>query len=195
MGSRVQGFKAGHGRVPIRWVSARDQTGTHRGAFFYATDPTLEPVALIRSDGGRRNSETTVQEMRAPLGLETTRGRCERTVTRAAPCLFGLDSVVALIDEAIRPALRSGSVAWPGKATVTFSDALPCARRRTRSDGVLPQAAGDAGLEKRPQSVQELRLSTLAPAAGTPQIGTSRAELDLCRLWCRGQPREQEFAD
>jgi len=34
--------------------------------------------------------------MRAYLGLETTRGRTRSTVLRAAPCLFGLFSVVAI---------------------------------------------------------------------------------------------------
>ncbi|WP_157469651.1 hypothetical protein [Gemmata sp. SH-PL17] len=38
-----------------------------------------------------------LQEMRAELGLETTRGWREKTVLRAAPCLFGLYTVVALL--------------------------------------------------------------------------------------------------
>ncbi len=56
-------------------------------------------------------------------------------MTRAAPCLFGLDTVVALIDDATPAALRPGALAWPGKAAVTFSDALACVRRRTWSEG------------------------------------------------------------
>jgi hypothetical protein len=43
--------------------------------------------------------ETTFQEMRAYVGLETTQGRTEVTVTRVAPCLFGLFSVAALLYE------------------------------------------------------------------------------------------------
>lgn len=75
-GEAAHWFKTGHGLVPIRWVSVRDQTGTHRDEFRYTTDPTLEPVAIISYYCGRWNSETTFQEMRAHLGLETTRGRC-----------------------------------------------------------------------------------------------------------------------
>ncbi len=68
--------------------------------------------------------------MRAHLDLETTRGRCAKTVTRAAPFPVGQDTVVALFYDSTPAALRSGAIAWPGKATVTFSDALACVRRR-----------------------------------------------------------------
>ena len=103
--------------------------------------------------------------MRAHLGLETTRGRCAKTVTRAAPCLFGLYTVVALLYDATPAALRSGSIEWPGKAAATFSDALACVRRRTWVCGVLPQAGCGAGLAELPDRVRELLLTTLAPAA------------------------------
>lgn len=165
VGEAAHGFKAGHGLVPIRWVRVRDKTGTQRDEILYTTDPTVEPSAIIESYCGRWNIETTFQEVRAHLGLETTRGRCEKTVTRAAPCLFGLYSVVALLHEATPSAMRSGLIQWPGKATVTFSDALACVRRRIGLEGVLPQAQCDTGLTKLPQAVQELLLTTLAPAA------------------------------
>ena len=165
VGEAAHWFKAGHGLVPIRWVSDRDETGTHRDEFLYTTDPALEPKAIIESYCGRWNIETTLEEMRAHLGLETTRGRCEKTVTRAAPRLFGRYSVVALIYDGTPPAARSGSIVWPGKATVTFSDVLACVRRRMWSEGVLRQAGSDTGLTKLPEPVQELLLTTLAPAA------------------------------
>ena len=103
--------------------------------------------------------------MHAHLGVETTRGRCARTVTRAAPCLFGLDSVVALMYEATPPGERSGAIDWPGKAMVTFSDALVCVRRRTWVAAVLPRSGCGAGLTELPEPVRELLLTTLAPAA------------------------------
>jgi hypothetical protein len=58
------------------------------------------------------------------FGLETTRGWCRQTVLRTAPCLFGLDAVVALLYQ-VRPETKwHGGVAWPGKARIPFSDAL-----------------------------------------------------------------------
>ena len=72
----------------------------------------------------------TFQEVRAHLGVETTRGWIERTVLRAEPCLFGLDSLVtrwyAALPERDRENLKP---TWTGKTTVTFSDAITLVRR------------------------------------------------------------------
>ena len=165
VGEVAHWYKAGHGLVPVRWVSVRDRTGTHRDEFLFTTDSALDPAAIIGHYCGRWNIETTFQEMRAHLGLETTRGRCAKTVTRAAPCLFGLYAVVALLYDATPVGERGGRVEWPGKATATFSDALACVRRRTWAEGVFPQAGCRSGLAELPEPVRELLLTTLAPAA------------------------------
>jgi hypothetical protein len=89
--------KAGHGLVPIRWVFVHDPEGTHLDEYFYAIDPALDPTAIVTHCAGRWNIECTLQELWAHLGLETTRGWCRAAVERAAPCLFGLYSVVALL--------------------------------------------------------------------------------------------------
>ena len=65
-------------------------------------------------------------------------------MTRAAPCLSGLYTVMALRHDATPAALWSGAIAWPGKATESPSDALACVRR---------------------EQVRELLLTTLAPSA------------------------------
>jgi len=165
VGEAAHWLKSGRGLVALRWVSVRDRTGTHRDEFLDTTDPSLTPVEIVSYYCGRWSIETTFQEMRAHLGLETTRGRCAKTVTRAAPCPFGLYTAVALLYDAPPAALRSGGIAWPGKATVTFSDALGCVRRRTWSEGVLRQAGCGPGLAELPDPVRELLLTTLAPAA------------------------------
>src|SRR5262249_7842932 len=82
-------YKGGAGLVEVRWVFVRDLTGTHRDEYFYTTDLTLDPTEVIERYAERWNIETTFAEMRSYLGLETTRGRCERTVLRAEPCLLG----------------------------------------------------------------------------------------------------------
>jgi DDE superfamily endonuclease len=158
-------FKAGRGLVPIRWVYARDLTGTHREEYFFTTDPALGPAAVIGAYAGRWNIETTFQECRAHLGLETTRGWCRATVLRAAPCLFGLYSVVALLDRALPADKRAGRVEWPGKAGVTFSDAASAVRRWLWTDAILPQAGAGPAVEKLPEPVRELLFSALATAA------------------------------
>src|SRR5205807_8499496 len=89
-------YRAGQGLVEVRWVYVHDLTGTHRDEYFYSTDVAMTPAAIIEEYTGRWNIETTFEEARAYLGLESTRGWCPQTVLRAEPCLLGLYSVVAL---------------------------------------------------------------------------------------------------
>jgi hypothetical protein len=157
-------YKGGQGLVLIRWVFVKDTTGTHRDEYLMTTDAALTADAVVGVYCGRWSIETTFQECRSCLGLETTRGRCRATVTRAAPCLFGLYTVVAALFHALPEARRTGSVRWAGKATVTFSDALTAVRRWIWADGVFPQAGTDTAIAELPAEVQELLLAALAPA-------------------------------
>ncbi len=70
------------GLVPLCWVFVRDRGGTHRDEYLYSTDPGLLPEAVVGYYTCRWNIETTFQELRACLGLESTRGWCARTVLR-----------------------------------------------------------------------------------------------------------------
>jgi DDE superfamily endonuclease/Archaeal putative transposase ISC1217 len=157
--------KSGRGLVPLRWVFVHDLTGTHRDEYFFSTDPALSPEALISHYTARWNIETTFQELRAHLGLETTRGWCRATVRRAAPCLFGLYTAVALLYHALPEGKRRGAVTWPGQSGVTFSDALAAVRRWLWSEWVFPQAGNAAAIAKLPGPLREIILSALAPAA------------------------------
>lgn len=128
-------YRGGAGLVPIRWVFVHDRDGTHRDEYFFSTDPAMLPRTLIETFTGRWSIETTFQELRAYLGLETTRGWCQRTVLRAAPCLFGLYSVVALLYAQLPVnRTRSAVIAWPGKTDRTFSDAITAVRRELWSE-------------------------------------------------------------
>jgi hypothetical protein len=157
-------YKSGRGLVPLRWVFVRDREGTHRDEYFYTTDPAMSPESIVGHYAWRWNIETTFQEARAHLGLETTRGWCRLTVLRAGPCLLGLYSVVALLYAALPEGERRGSVQWPGKAVVTFSDALSAVRRWLWSSWVFPQAAGSTAVQQLPEPLRALLFSALAPA-------------------------------
>jgi hypothetical protein len=158
-------YKAGEGLVPIAWAFVRDRTGTHRDEYFFSTDPSLDPAAMVEAYAGRWNIETTFQELRCHLGLETTRGWCRRTVLRAAPCLFGLYTVVAMLYHALPEGKRTGRVEWPGKEGVTFSDALTCVRRWLWREWVFPQAGGASAVEELPPRLRDVLFYALAPAA------------------------------
>lgn len=157
--------EGGRGLAPIRWVFVKDATGTHRDEFLFTTGTAPSADAVVGAYCGRWNIETTFQESRSALGLEATRGWCKSTALRAAPCLFGLDTVVAILFHALPASKRVGAVSWPGKATVTFSDALCAVRRWLWAEAVLPQAGDGTALQKIPEPIRELLLTTLAPAA------------------------------
>jgi len=158
-------YKGGSGLVPVRWVFVKDTTGTHRDEYLFTTDLAMTADAVVGTYCGRWNIETTFEEARSVLGLETTRGRCKSTVLRAGPCLLGLYTVVAVLFHALPEVKRVGAVAWPGKAGVTFSDAMCAVRRWLWNDAVLPQAGHATALQKLPEPIRELLLTTLAPAA------------------------------
>jgi hypothetical protein len=158
-------YKSGRGLVPLCWLFVHDLDGTHRDDYFFCTDASLSPETIIGSYTARWNIETTFQELRAHLGLETTRGWCAQTVLRAAPCLFGLYTVVVLLYQALPESQQLGAISWPGKQSVTISDTLCAVRRWLWTKAVFPQAGNAAGIEKLPQPLREIIFSALAPAA------------------------------
>ena len=123
-------YRSGEGLVEVLWVFVQDLTGTHRDEYFFTTDVTMTAQQVIETFTGRWAIEVTFQEVRAHLGVETTRGWIRQTVLRAEPCLFGLYSVVALWYAAL-PARDRQNIepTWAGKTTVTFSDAITLVRR------------------------------------------------------------------
>jgi hypothetical protein len=159
-------YKGGAGLVPVRWVFVHDKSGTHRDEYFYTTELALTPPEVIEHYAQRWNIETTFAEMRSYLGLETTRGRCAKTVLRAEPCLFGLYSVVALWYEQLpAEAQDEPGVAWEGKASVTFSDAITAVRRWLWTNWVFATDGHDEAFAKLPEPLQRTLLYALAPAA------------------------------
>jgi hypothetical protein len=159
-------YKAGAGLVEVRWVFVHDLTGTHRDEYFMTTDLTMSAQEVVETYVGRWNEETTFQEMRSYLGLESTRGWKEKTVLRAAPCLFGLYTVVAcLYSQLPRRYAREQAVLWAGKEVVTFSDAITAVRRWLWRQWVFSIPGFSPVFEKLPRPFRSLLLHALAPAA------------------------------
>lgn len=159
-------YKNGEGLVPVRWVFVHDRSGTHRDEYFFTTDLAMTPKTIVETFTGRWNIETTFQEMRDYLGLETTRGWTKNTVLRAAPCLFGLYSVVALLYARL-PTRRTNGVAilWAGKTDHTFSDAITAVRRWLWTDWVFATPGHCRPFSKLSRPIKAVLMYALAPAA------------------------------
>ena len=161
-----QWYKGGEGLVPVRWVFVRDLTGTHRDEYFFTTELTFTPKQIIETYTGRWSIETTFQEMRAHLGLDTTRGRTENTVLRVAPCLFGLYSLVVLLYACLPAAYRhSFGVQWQGKTHTTFSDAIGAVRRWLWVEWAFVIHGQNDTFTKLPATLQKILLYALVQAA------------------------------
>jgi len=159
-------YKSGVGLVEVRWVFVRDLSGTHRDEYFFSTDVRMTARQIIETFTGRWSLEVTFEEMRAYLGLESTRGRSENTVLRMVPCLFGLYSVVALIYASLPARERSsGRVNWVGKRETTYSDAITAVRRHLWVGWIFERGGHAAAFSKIPRSLRVLLLRALAPAA------------------------------
>jgi len=159
-------YQGGAPLMAVLWVWVHDCTGTHRDEYFFTTDLGWSAAQVIETYTGRWNLETTFQEMRSYLGLETTCGWTERTVLRVAPCLFGLYTVVAgLYVQLPKHRRRVGLVAWLGKEDVTFSDALTAVRRWLWVEWVFAIPGHTAAFAKLSRSFQHVLLAGLTPAA------------------------------
>lgn len=159
-------YKAGEGLVEVLWVFVHDVTGTHRDEYFFTTDVRLSATQVIECFTGRWSIETTFQEMRAYLKLETTRGRKRDTILRLAPCLFGLYTVVAVLYAQMPARYRQQRVInWAGKQDVTFSDAITGVRRWLWQDWVFAIPGHREAFAKLRRPFQAMLLYALAPAA------------------------------
>ena len=117
--------------VPIRWVLVRDPTGRRDPQAFLCTDAAATPETILGWYVGRWSMETTFEESRAHIGLETQRQWSDLAIARATPALFGLFSLVTLwaADARIVPTLQARDAAWYHKAEPTFSDVIAAVRR------------------------------------------------------------------
>lgn len=159
-------YEGGTGLVPVRWVWVKDCSGTHRDEYFFTTDVHMSPAVLIETYTGRWNIETTFAEMRAYVGLETTRGWTEATVLRVAPCLFGLYTVVAALYTQLPARPRQvRAVSYPGKQDVTFSDAITAVRQWLWVEWVFAIPGHRQAFSKLSRPFRSMLLSALAPAA------------------------------
>jgi DDE superfamily endonuclease len=159
-------YRIGEALVAVRWVHGHDGTGTHRDESFFTTDLSMCPKRIVACYTHRWSIETTVQECREYLKLESPKGDGQQTVLRFTPCLFGLYTIVVLLYLQLpHPSSTLRAVFWKGKATVTFSDMVTCVRRVLWEQWYFHTQADLQEFSKLPQSLQETILYALAPAA------------------------------
>jgi hypothetical protein len=117
----------------IRWVLVRDPSGERDPQAFLCTDLALEPVAILSRFVFRWRIETTFQEVRVHLGVETQRQWSDLAILRTTPALLGLYSLITVWAHGLMgtpaTAVRPHPANWYNKSQPTFSDAIAAVRR------------------------------------------------------------------
>jgi hypothetical protein len=123
-------YRIGQPVLPVRWVLVRDPTGRLDPRAYFSTCPKDQPRTVIQQVVKRWAIETTVEESRAHLGIETQRQWSDPAIERTTPCLFGLYSVTALLAHTLYPdgKIPVQTTAWYAKSHATFADVLAAVR-------------------------------------------------------------------
>jgi hypothetical protein len=117
----------------ICWVLVRDPSGEREPQAFLSTDLTARPDQILGWFVSRWRMETTFQEARTHLGMETQRQWSDLAILRTTPALLGLFSLITVwADRLARTPIvlvSPRTAAWYGKREPTFSDAIAAVRR------------------------------------------------------------------
>ena len=124
-------YHSGMPPVPIRYVLIRDPEAKFKPQALLCTDLNACPLQIISWFILRWQLETTFQEVRLHLGVETQRQWSDLAILRTTPALLGLFSLVTLLaqEQWVLGKLRVRESAWYVKEWATFSDALASVRR------------------------------------------------------------------
>ena len=126
-------YHSGLPPVPIRRVLVRDPSGEHDPQAFLSTDLNAEPATILGFFVSRWRVETTFQEVRAHLGVETRRRWSDFASLRATPALLRLFSLVTVwADGLARDAATTpgpNTTVWYRKQEPTCTDAIAAVRR------------------------------------------------------------------
>ena len=153
-------------RVPIRWVLVRDVVGEKEPQAFLCTDLQAEPVTILGWFVRRWRCETTFEEARRHLGVETQRQWSDLAILRTTPTLFGLFSLVTVGASEIqaRRGLPLNAARWYPKCTPTFSDALAAVRAELwRAEAFATSRSNGEGTEMPTGLLERLLLVACRP--------------------------------
>jgi hypothetical protein len=111
--------------VPIKWVLIKIENET---TVLFSTNLSHNPEYIIESFVERWQIETTFEESRRHLGVETQRQWSDRSIDRTTPCLFASYSIINLM--ALKLVEEKGEeiylqkCSWYKKSHACFSDVL-----------------------------------------------------------------------
>jgi hypothetical protein len=160
-------------RVAIRWVLVRDPSGEKESQAFLCTDQQAAPIDILRWFVRRWRTETTFEEARRHLGMETQRQWSDLAILRTTPALLGLFSLVTLWAGQLAAERRPmiDCMRWYSKPLPTFSDALALVRREVWTAQVFAISPADQTTQNVPADlINRLLLVVCRPPGRTPPM-------------------------
>ncbi len=153
--------------MPLRWVLVRDPQGAFATQALLCTDPGASPEQILGWFVLRWQLETTFQEARRHLGVETQRQWSDLAIRRTTPALLGLFSLVTLLahQRMTRSTEAPRRAAWYRKPHPTFSDALALVRKELWAHATFRRSPADTDTVKLPREFVEHLTETLCYAA------------------------------
>jgi hypothetical protein len=159
-------YHAGKEPLPIRWILVRYPDKRHNTEAFLCTDTQMALLDVLDCYNRRWSMETTYEEARAHLGVETQRQWSDPAIFRTTPLLLGLYSLVTLYVQQNTDwlALSPRRAAWYPKPAATFADALACLRQHLWFERFATSAGTPDMKEFLPPDLQKLlQLACYAP--------------------------------
>jgi hypothetical protein len=146
-------YAYGNRPVPIMWILIRDPKGNLEPVVLFTTNLESQSKEIITEFINRWPIETTFEEVRRHLGMETQRQWSDKAIERETPCILASFSIINLIalelqkinDDTIHVQVSS----WYKKKHVTFSDVLAYVRRHILEETYNTQFVQDVDLGKK----------------------------------------------
>jgi hypothetical protein len=160
-------YHSGKPVVPMRWVLIRDPEGRFEPQALLATDQTLAPSQILTYFVRRWQMETTFEEVRAHLGVETQRQWSDKATARTTPALLALYSMVTLMAAHMigTNTMPVRTAAWYRKECATFSDTIALVRQCLWRQCYFSTSQAEAEVVKIPRSLFERFTDALCYAA------------------------------
>lgn len=119
-----------YGIIPlrIRWVLVKDPTGEIEPIVLFSTNIKHSAQRIVEIFVIRWPIETTFEESRRHLGIETQRQWSDKAIDRTTPCILCSFSIITLMAMKLaqekKEQIPIQQTAWYSKGHVTFSDVL-----------------------------------------------------------------------
>lgn len=158
-------YRCGSRATAVRWVVVGDPEGKRADEVFFTTDVAMSPQQIVETFVRRWGLETTFQEARRHLGVETLRNRSAKAIRRSVPLLLATYSLVVVwfAKHASTPETHKQHRPWYTKASVTFSDMFAAARQDILGELLLPRSGAETADSKVPPWLEVLLNHGLPP--------------------------------